>query len=32
MKDRQQRRANALYGKRDPDTWEDYEQGYRLPF
>jgi hypothetical protein len=32
MKDRQQRRGNALYGKRDPVTWDDYEQGCRLPF
>jgi hypothetical protein len=32
MKDGQQRRDNALYGKRDPVTWDDYEQGCRLPF
>jgi hypothetical protein len=32
MKDRQQRHANALYGKRDIVTWDDYEQGCRLPF
>jgi hypothetical protein len=32
MKDGQRRRADALYGKRDPVTWDDYEQGCRLPF
>jgi hypothetical protein len=32
MKDGQRWRADALYGKRDPVTWDDYEQGCRLPF
>jgi hypothetical protein len=26
MKDGQRWRADALYGKRDPVTWDDYEQ------
>jgi hypothetical protein len=30
--DGQRRRADALYGKKDPATWDDYEQGCRLPF
>jgi hypothetical protein len=23
---------DALFGERKPVTWDDYEQGYRLPF
>jgi hypothetical protein len=32
MKDGQRRRADTLNGKRDPVTWDDYEQGCRVSF
>jgi hypothetical protein len=32
MKNSEQWRGNALYGKRDPVKWDDYEQGCWLPF
>jgi hypothetical protein len=32
MEDGQRRRADALYGKRDPVAWDDNEQGCQFPF
>jgi len=32
MEENERKRANAIYGKRKPVTWGDYEQGFRLPF